>query len=261
MTDLLRTILDSRRADARRLLEDRSLHDWESEAAAAPPTPSFLEALQRPPTGIIAEIKRSSPSAGAIREDVDPIATARAYELGGAVAISILTEPRGFSGSLSDLETVGQVVGLPLLRKDFLFSGAQVCEGKMAGASAVLAIVRFLSDEELDEFWTVSQRTGVDVLVEAHDEDDVHRALQWDFPIIGVNCRNLETLSVDLSVHQAMRGSIPSDRVAVAESGIKDTASFSHVSSLGYDAVLMGEAVMRHPDPARFLAELTAENA
>jgi len=256
MNEKLQTILKVRREAGQRLLEEKPLSLWIQEASQAPRVPSFREALKASKLGIIAEIKRASPSAGDIQAGADPLRLAEAYQEGGASAISILTEPTAFKGRLEDLAAVKRSTRLPLLRKDFLFSEAQVCEAKLAGASAVLLIVRFLADQEIVSFKETADAVGLDILCEVHDEEDLDRASRWDFPILGVNCRNLQTMAVSLEVHEQMAPLLPSDSLVVAESGIKDAKGLQRVSDLGYDAVLMGEAVMRQPDPASFLRDL-----
>jgi len=232
------------------------LSAWIEQARHARAVPSFREALSCPGMSLIAEIKRASPSLGQIRSAADPARLAKAYEAGGARAISVLTEPLGFQGSLDDLLVVRAGSRLPLLRKDFLFTAGQVCEARLAGASAVLLIVRFLSDTELVELKEVAERVGLDVLAEIHDEQDLERATSWGFPVLGVNCRDLETMRVDLAVHERMARLLPKDSVTVAESGIGDVAGLLRARDQGYDAVLMGESLMRQVDPAAFLREL-----
>jgi len=252
----IRSILKARREAGERLAADKPLSLWLEEAKAAPKVPSFAAALAGPPPAVIAEIKRASPSAGDLRAGADPLRLARAYEAGGARAISVLTEPTAFRGTLDDLTAGGPATRLPLLRKDFLFSEAQVCEARIAGASAVLLIVRFLSDAEIDAFKETADAVGLDILCEVHDEEDLDRASRWRFPIVGVNCRDLRTMAVDPGVHERMASLLPTKSLTVAESGIKDAEGLREAVEMGYDAALMGEAVMRHSDPSSFLRDL-----
>ncbi len=221
---------------------------------------SFLSALRREGrVNIIAEVKRSSPSAGAIREAAKAVDTAKLYEHAGAAAVSVLTETEYFNGSLQDLRDVGAVVRLPLLRKDFTVDRHQIYEAAAAGASAILLIVAALDPAELRELRMVAEdELGLDALVEAHSEGEVEAALACGATIVGVNNRNLQTLHVTLDTSRRLANYIVDGKVFVAESGIKTTADIQSLSELGYRAFLIGETLMRADDPAEALRSLCA---
>lgn len=220
-----------------------------------PPPRPFEEALREATPAVIAEYKRSSPSAGAIAEP-DVASQARAYEEGGAAAISVLTEPTRFDGALADLRAVRLAVGLPVLRKDFLVHPAQVIESRAGGADAVLLIAAALSELELKGMLAVAADLGLDALVETHSEEDLAEALATDAPVIGVNARDLETLDVDVERALAMLPDVPSDRLAVLESGVATREDVERAIDGGAGAVLVGETLMRSPDPAATIRSL-----
>ena len=243
--------------DLRRRLERDPLDEPGLLALAMhlPPPRPFVDALRSEPPALIAEYKRSSPSAGAIAEP-DVASQARAYEEGGAAAISVLTEPTRFDGALADLRAVRLAVGLPVLRKDFLVHPAQVIESRAAGADAVLLIAAALSELELKGMLAVAADLGLDALVETHSEEDLAKALATDAPVIGVNARDLETLEVDVERALAMLPDVPSDRVAVLESGVSTREDVERAIDAGAGAVLVGETLMRSPDPAATIRSL-----
>jgi indole-3-glycerol phosphate synthase / phosphoribosylanthranilate isomerase len=237
-----------------------SLEDMRTRAAPAPAPRPFAEALRTRPGGsarLIAEIKRASPSKGIIAEIFDPVAQARAYERGGAAAISVLTEPHFFQGSLKHLRTVREAVALPVLRKDFIFDAYQVYEARAAGADAILLIVALLEDAMLRELLTLTRELGMEALVEAHDADEVRRAVAAGASVVGVNSRDLRTFVVDAAVVQNLRPLVPRDRVFVAESGIQNQMDAARARAWGADAILVGEALMRASDPEAMARELT----
>ena len=198
---------------------------------------------------LIAEVKRASPSAGSIAPDADPVAQARAYAAAGAAAVSVLTEPTHFSGSLEDLAAVRAVVDVPLLRKDFLIDGDQVLAARAAGADAVLLIAASLDDDELKALIAASRALGMEPLVESHTDEDLDRVLATDARIVGVNARDLETLEVDVAAARTRIGRIR-DRIAVFESGIRSRADVESAVAAGASAILVGETLMRAGDPA-----------
>jgi len=251
LTDLVGTI--------RRDLDERPLDvaGLRRAADARPPARRFADALRigsRP--SVIAEVKRASPSAGAIDEAADPGATARAYEAGGAAAVSVLTETRHFHGSLDDLSGIREVVDLPLLRKDFVVDAGQVLESRAAGADSLLLIASCLAPAALDELLAASRSLGMEPLVETHSDDDLDIVLATDAQVIGVNARDLETLEVDVRAALRRLGRIPTDRVAVLESGIRSRDDVERAVGAGAVAVLVGEALMRARDPAEKIREL-----
>ena len=243
--------------DLRRRLERDPLDESQLLAIAMhlPPPRPFEGSLRRTPPAVIAEYKRSSPSAGAIAEP-DVAGQARAYEDGGAAAISVLTEPTRFDGALADLRAVRLAVDLPVLRKDFLVHPAQVIESRAAGADAVLLIAAALSELELKAMLAVANDLGLDALVETHSVDDLAKALATDAPVVGVNARDLETLEVDVERALAMLPDVPSDRVAVLESGVSTREEVERAIDAGARGVLVGEALMRSPDPGATIRSL-----
>lgn len=223
-----------------------------------------LETILRRPDriNIIAEIKRASPSKGVINADVDAAAAARAYEAGGAAAISVLTEEDFFAGSLADLETVRNVTSLPILRKDFIIDDFQIYEAAAAGADAVLLICAALDDESLGVFHRLAvEELGMDAIVEVHTQSELERALRIGARVVGINNRNLKTLEVSLDVSRALIKLIPRDVTAIAESGIRNAAEIRELKVLGFDGFLIGEELMRQSDPASALMELNAAAA
>ncbi len=228
----------------------------ERRAASAPVPRSLATALRGQGLSVIAEIKRRSPSAGAIDPALDPAALARRYELGGASAISVLTEPDFFGGSLADLESVRGAVDVPVLRKDFTRNAAQIWEARASGADAVLLIVATLSEATLADLIAEASDVGVDAIVEAHTIPEVLRATGAGATIIGVNNRDLTTFTTDLSVAERSADVMPSDVVRIAESGVSSREGAARMRAAGYDAILVGEALVRHRDPVRFVAEL-----
>ncbi|HEX6399658.1 MAG TPA: indole-3-glycerol phosphate synthase TrpC, partial [Actinomycetota bacterium] len=248
LVERLRTDLREHPPDGSRLL---------ARAHAMPPPRAFESALRAAmPPALIAEVKRASPSAGEIRADADPRALAHAYEAAGAAAISVLTEARHFQGSLADLRAVRSSVGLPVLRKDFHVHPVQLIEARAAGADAVLLIVSAVSDGELTALLATAADLGLGVLLEAHSDDDLDRALGTDAPVIGVNARDLESLEVDVAAALDRLRRVPEDRVAVLESGIANRADVDAAVEAGASAILVGEVLMRADDPARAARKL-----
>lgn len=224
--------------------------ELEAALAGAPPTRGFAAALEGDRVRVIAEVKRRSPSKGTINAGLDAPAQALAYEAGGAGAISVLTEPLHFSGSNHDLETVRGHVGIPLLKKDFHVDDVQVFEARILGASGVLLIARALEPAVLPRLVSTAHAVGLDALVEVRDRDELHRAIDAGARVIGVNCRDLETLAVDASVAETLIPGIPRGVVAVWESGVATAADVERAAAVGADAVLVGSAVSAAPDPA-----------
>jgi len=218
----------------------------------------FAAALAGRRPAVIAEVKKASPSKGVIRADFDPVSIARRYAAGGAAAISVLTEERFFQGHPTYLEAIHDAVDLPLLRKDFLFDPYQVAEARAWGADAVLLIVAMLDDATLGELLGAARHEGLDVLVEAHSADEIDRAVAAGATLIGVNNRDLHTFVTSLETAERLRPRIPAGVGTVAESGIETAAHVARMVAAGYDAVLVGEALMRAPDPGAALEALLA---
>ena len=255
MTDLLRAAV----AAARRSAIGRERH-WQDRTAAAPARPphAFRTSLSAPGIRIIAECKRRSPSRGILRADYDPGAIASSYETAGAAAISVLTEPTFFDGSLDHLREVRDAVTIPVLRKDFVVTEFQIVEAQRAGADAVLLIVGALDDGELRRLLTVADRAGLDALVEVHDDEELERALGAGASIVGVNSRDLRTLTVSLDTFDRLAPRLPLGIVAVAESGLSSAGDLMRLHARRYDAFLIGERLMAAPDPGEALASLLA---
>ncbi len=237
-------------------LRARRLELERAAADAAIPAP-FLSRWDRARVGLIAEVKRRSPSVGAISPDLDPVAHAGAYAASGAAAISVLTDGPHFGGSLEDLRAVRRAVPVPLLRKDFILDELQLLEARAAGASAILLIVRALPPERLRALGQAARALGLDVLVESHDAREVDLALDADATIIGVNSRNLDTFALDVDAAWRLLARVPKDRVAVAESGMHTALDVQAAADAGADMVLIGTALSSSPDPSDLVSTIT----
>jgi indole-3-glycerol phosphate synthase len=230
----------------------------ERQAAAHRPR-GFAAALRRASAGgpaIIAELKKASPSRGLIRPDFEPVALARSLEAAGAAALSVLTDREFFQGSLENLTRASAAVRIPCLRKDFILDPFQILEARAAGADAILLIVAALADADLKTLYAEARRMELDVLCEIHDREELERAVALDFSVIGVNSRNLHTMEVQPQTQIELGRLLPATALRVAESGIRHAADIAHMAEAGYDAFLVGESLMRQPDPAAALAAL-----
>jgi indole-3-glycerol phosphate synthase len=216
----------------------------------------FSEALTRPGLSLVAEFKRRSPSAGEI-SNADVARTVAAYERGGAAALSVLTDGRGFGGSLDDLRAARAASGLPILRKDFVVDPYQLHEAAVNGADAVLLIVAALEDGLLRELFGEATALDIDCLVEVHDEADLERALEIGAEVIGINNRNLRDLTVDPETTARLLIDVPAGKAVVAESGYETREELDELERIGCDAVLIGESLMRSDDPEERVRELT----
>lgn len=252
---ILTAILEATRA---RIAALPPLDELEALGRAQPPPRDFAAALQGAGLSVIAEIKRRSPSAGVIAADIQPAAQAAAYVAGGAAAISVLTEPDFFAGSLEDLNAVRAAVGVPVLRKDFVLDPAQVWEARAIGADAVLLIVAALTAAQLGELLAVAEDAGLAALVEVHTAAEADAAIAGGARIIGVNNRDLTTFVTDLAVAERLSVRLPAGVVRVAESGVSDVAGSQRMAAAGYDAILVGEALVRAPEPAALVRRLRA---
>jgi indole-3-glycerol phosphate synthase len=230
----------------------------EGAIARLGPVPAFAAALRGPHVRVIAELKRRSPSKGAINEGLEAASRAVEYERGGAAALSVLTEPRRFGGSLEDLAAVRRAVGLPLIRKDFIVAPIQLLEARAHGASAVLLIARALEPSRLSELAAEAGAIGLECLVETRDERELERAIAVPGAVIGVNNRDLETLVIDDEVGRRIMPMIPPDRIAVYESGITCVADIERAASIGADAVLVGSMLSVAADGVSVVRALTA---
>lgn len=256
--DLLEAIVGATRSriasseahESRSALERRAME-------RSPDGATFLSAVSRTDrVNVIAECKRRSPSRGILRAAYEPAQIAAGYERGGAAAISVLTEPGFFDGSLAHLESVRAAVKVPLLRKDFIVDDYQLLEARAAGADAILLIVAALTDRDLQRLAAAASQLGLAALVEVHSAEERDRALQSGARLIGVNNRNLRTLQVDLEASHAIARSLPDDVIAISESGLKTPEDLRSMTALGYKAFLIGERFMVTPDPGAALAGL-----
>jgi indole-3-glycerol phosphate synthase len=218
-------------------------------AAARPPVRSLHAALRAPAVALLTEVKRQSPSKGAIAQGLNAVVQANAYAEGGAAALSILTEPRHFGGSIEDLRSVVQQVPLPVLKKDFHVHPVQLVEARAEGASAALLIVRAVTPERLAELMAQGTELGLELLVEVRDEAELELALSLGATMIGVNNRNLETLVIDPATAERLIPRIPAAVIAIAESGISSLADVERYAAVGADAVLVGSSLSAASDP------------
>ena len=258
------TILDQLAAHAReRVAAKRAEMDTAALRALALDLPrgdfAFERALRDPGVSFICECKKASPSKGVIAEDFPYLQIALEYEAAGADAISVLTEPKWFLGHDSYLKEIASAVSIPCLRKDFTVDEYMIYEAKVLGASAVLLICSILSETQIRDYIAVSDALGLSALVEAHDEAEVEMALKAGARVIGVNNRNLKDFSVDPENSRRLRRLIPRDVLFVSESGVKSTEDVAAIRSMGADAVLVGEALMRAPDKKAMLAKLRGQ--
>ena len=252
---MLDQILDSTRDRVAALERDTSR--LLANAADLPSGRGLAAALAEPGLQVIAEIKRKSPSAGSINAELDPGQMAASYVAGGAAAISVLTEPNYFAGSLEDLAAVRATIEAPILRKDFTIHESQIAEAKIAGADAVLLIVAALQAPELRHLVSVADELGLDVLVEAHSAAELEVANQSGARLIGINNRDLTTFVTDLGTAETLAAAIAAP-VKVAESGVSGFEGARRMALAGYDAILVGEALVRSSDPAAMVAALRA---
>jgi indole-3-glycerol phosphate synthase len=244
-------IVEVKKQEVRLLKETTSAADLERSIASMPATRGFRAALRKHQgrkMGLIAEVKKASPSKGLIRPDFDPVEIARAYERAGADCLSVLTDVQHFQGSNAYLTAVREAVSLPLLRKDFTIDPLQIYEARAIGADAVLLIAAILTSQQLKEYLALSAELGLDVILEVHDRAELETALELDAPIIGINNRNLKTFVTDLRVTEELIRLIPEDRTVVSESGISNASEIRYLSSIGAHAVLVGEHFMRQAD-------------
>ncbi|MBM3132447.1 MAG: indole-3-glycerol phosphate synthase TrpC [Chloroflexi bacterium] len=253
-------ILDEIIASTRRLVEQRKIErpvaELDCRAATQHPPRDFAAALKGSGIKLIAEIKRASPSKGPLAPNLDAPSLARTYEKAGTAAISVLTEPDFFKGSLADLEAVRAAVCLPILRKDFIVDTYQLWEARASGADAVLLIAAALPMGEMARLLKATGQLAMTALVEVHDRTELERVLELDAKVIGINNRNLRTFSVSLKTTLELRPIVPKGKIVVSESGIHTTNDVQRLRDAGVNAILVGEALVTSPDPAGKIAEL-----
>jgi indole-3-glycerol phosphate synthase len=252
MSDVLKRICETKRQEIARAKAERPLVEVERAARTATPPRGFLAALKRASDaggyGLVAEIKRASPSAGLIRSDFDPATLARAYARGGATCLSVLTDTPYFQGRPEYLTAARDAVALPVLRKDFVLDPYQIAESRALGADCVLLIMAALEDGHAAELESAAAALGMDVLAEVHNRSELARALRLKTPLIGINNRDLRTLNVDLATSEALARDIGSGRLVVSESGLHGPKDLARMASAGIHCFLVGESLMREAD-------------
>jgi indole-3-glycerol phosphate synthase len=256
---MIEELVEAARTGAEERSAEVPLEELQRRLAERPEQRPFGEALVRPGLSVIAEFKRRSPSVGEIRRGATPAEIARAYEEGGAAALSVLTDVPHFGGSLEDLREARQACELPVLQKDFIVDRYQLYEAAVAGADAILLIVAALEQEELARLHDEARGLDLDCVVEVHSEEELEGALSIDAEVIGVNNRNLDDFAVDVQTTFELITDVPAGKTVVSESGIAERETLEELERVGVDAVLIGEALMRAPDPAAKVRELTAD--
>src|SRR5262245_42361165 len=256
---MIEELVSAARAGVERRSAEVPVEDLAQSLGSRPEQRPFREALVRPGLSLIAEFKRRSPSAGEIREGATPAEMARAYEEGGAAALSVLTDESHFGGSIDDLREARGACVLPVLQKDFIVDRYQLYEAAAAGADAVLLIVAALEQEDLARLHDDARGLDLDVVVEVHKEEELETALTVDAEVLGINNRNLDDFSVDVQTTFELMTDVPAGKTVVSESGIAERETLEELERVGVDAVLIGEALMRAKDPEAKVRELTAD--
>ncbi len=260
MSDILQKICATKRAHIEAAKKLKPLDAMHQEALRAPPVRGFLDALRQQAGkegfAFITEIKKASPSAGVIRPNFSPVALARAYAEGGAACLSVLTDEPYFQGKAADLMEARDSCSLPVLRKDFMLDVWQVAEARAMGADCILLIMAVLDDETALSLAKAAWSYDMDALVEVHDRNELERALKLSFPLIGVNSRNLKTLEIDLEEAAELLKTMPSDRFAVSESGMRTPQDIAQMRTAGARGFLVGEALLKQDDVQAALQKL-----
>ena len=261
MNSILARIVKTKRTEVELAKQRRSLSDLENAAKSAPPPRNFLAALRGfADMRLIAEVKKASPSKGIIREDFNPVSIATEYELGGAAAISVLTDESYFQGHLDYMSAVRAKVSIPVLRKDFIIDEYQIWEARSAGADAILLIAECLSPNQLKDYFQLAQDLGMSSLIELHAPNNLDAVLDTGTQLIGVNNRDLETFQVDLGHVVRLRANIPKEVTVVGESGITSHKDTVYLKSHGIDAMLVGESLMRKHNVRDAVTELLGKS-
>ena len=260
MAEILAVIAEHVRQQVERRRRETPVSKLRERRLFSAPVRGFAAALAGNSRRIIAEVKKASPSKGLIREDFDPVAIAKDYADHGASALSVLTEERFFQGSLAHLEAIRQAVGVPLLRKDFMLDSYQLVEAKSYGADAVLFIAALLDSSLLRELREEATALALDSLVEVHTEKELESALKAGSQLIGINNRNLKTFEVSLATTETLAPLLPPGTPAICESGIDSLEQIRCVEKLGIHVFLIGESLMRAPQPGKKLSELLEQN-
>jgi indole-3-glycerol phosphate synthase len=262
MSDVLARICATTRETVARAKRERPLAELEQAAKTVSPPRGFIAALEAAVRsgrdGLIAEIKKASPSRGLIRADFDPVVLARAYRMGGATCLSVLTDETYFQGRPDYLGAARDASGLPVLRKDFMLDPYQILESRALGADCILLIMAALSDDGARDLESLAHANGMDVLVEVHNRLELERALRLNTKLLGINNRNLKTLTVDLHVTEELSAAVPSDRILVCESGLRTRSDLDRMIKVGARCFLVGESLMSQPDVAAATAALLA---
>jgi len=265
MSDILAKICKDKQGHIKACKKSISVGEMKKKAAQGPTPRGFINALKAKMDtdqyGLIAEIKKASPSKGLIREDFAPAALARAYQSGGAACLSILTDTPYFQGQNDYLTAARMVVNIPVLRKDFMLDSYQVYEARAIGADCILLIMAALTDKKALELETLAHKLGMDVLIETHNAEEMTRALKLKSPLIGVNNRNLKTLEIDLATTEQLANMIDDDRILVAESGLYNPADLTRMNKTGANCFLVGESLMRQDDVTAATKALLARTA
>jgi indole-3-glycerol phosphate synthase len=253
---MLDKIIAQKREEVEQRKKEATITDLQQRIARQKPALDLALALKGDHIRLIAEVKQASPSQGMLSPNFNPTKLAQTYAEGGAAAISVLTEANYFMGSIEHLAAIKEVVGLPLLRKDFIFDPYQVYESRAYGADALLLIVAILSQEQLKELVSLSHSLGLKCLVEVHNKGEVERAMPSEAGIIGINNRDLNTFTVDITTTRRLRPLIPQERIVVSESGVKNKRDIEKIGKWGVDAVLVGEALVTAGDVRAKMQEL-----
>ena len=253
----LEKIVEIKKEEIQRRKTRSRQKEMEENISHLPLPRNFMDAISRhAPMALIAEIKRASPSVGMIKEDIDLCRIACEYQTGGACAISVLTEAHFFKGDLSYLHRVKEETTLPVLQKDFILDPFQIYEGRVSGADAVLLIASLLDRKQLKEFVDLTQKLHMVPLVEIHNEDDLGKTSSLNLPLVGINNRDLRTFEVDLRTTLRLKREIPPETGVISESGIKSSEDVRLLQEAGVNGILVGEILMRSPDPASKIREL-----